>query len=322
MNDLDHRTVARHPIGVVVQRTGLTADVIRAWERRYEAVQPTRGPGGQRVYTDADIERLRLLHAATIAGRSIGQVAQMPEEEVAALVAEDLASRADTSTVVAENAAGRIVAESLTATLGLDGARLDASLRRAAAVLGMAPFIEVVAAPLLRRVGQEWHAGRLTVAHEHLAAAVVHDIIADSMRALIAPPSAPRIVVATPAGERHVIGAAAAGVTAAAEGWQVVYLGADVPARDIAAAVIRAEAKLVAVSLVHAADRERLLTEMRVLREQVPAAVPVWAGGAAAELLAAELSGVGLRVGTNLAALRDELRALTAGPGSPATPPG
>ncbi|NIP80241.1 MAG: MerR family transcriptional regulator [Gemmatimonadetes bacterium] len=68
---------ARHPIGVVSERTGLTPDVLRVWERRYGVVEPSRSDGGQRLYTDADIERLRLLHLATLAGRSIGQVVEL-----------------------------------------------------------------------------------------------------------------------------------------------------------------------------------------------------------------------------------------------------
>src|SRR5512141_1849871 len=82
-----------HPIAVVAERTGLSQDVLRVWERRYDAVQPVRSPGGQRHYSDADIERLSLLRAATGAGRSIGQVARLPTEAIAALVADDAAAR-------------------------------------------------------------------------------------------------------------------------------------------------------------------------------------------------------------------------------------
>ena len=66
---------ARHPIRVVAQRTGLTPATIRAWERRYDAVAPTRSEGGQRVYTDLDVQRLRTLKALTDAGRGISMVA-------------------------------------------------------------------------------------------------------------------------------------------------------------------------------------------------------------------------------------------------------
>src|SRR5829696_5654503 len=87
------RTTPRHPIAVVAERTGLSHDLLRVWERRYGVVAPTRGPGGQRLYSDADIERLALLHAATRAGRSISQVAGLTDEALAELLDEDLAAR-------------------------------------------------------------------------------------------------------------------------------------------------------------------------------------------------------------------------------------
>lgn len=78
-----------HPIAVVAQRTGLSRDVLRVWERRYDAVSPSRSAGGQRLYSDANIERFRLLSAATEHGRSIGQVAALSNERLAALIDED-----------------------------------------------------------------------------------------------------------------------------------------------------------------------------------------------------------------------------------------
>jgi DNA-binding transcriptional MerR regulator len=82
-------TDASHPIQVVVRGTALTADTLRAWEKRYAAVDPQRTPTGRTLYSDADIERLPLLRRATMGGRSIGQVAQFPTEELRALVQED-----------------------------------------------------------------------------------------------------------------------------------------------------------------------------------------------------------------------------------------
>src|SRR4051812_38490232 len=86
-------TVPRHPMAVVVDRTGLTPDLLRAWERRYGAVAPSRGPGGQRLYSDDDIERLRLLHVASRAGRSIGQIATLSNEALAELSRDDSIER-------------------------------------------------------------------------------------------------------------------------------------------------------------------------------------------------------------------------------------
>ena len=67
----------QHSVRVVARRTGLTPDLLRAWERRYRVVEPTRSAGGQRNYSDADIERLQLLVKVTAAGRPIGHVAAL-----------------------------------------------------------------------------------------------------------------------------------------------------------------------------------------------------------------------------------------------------
>ena len=87
---------AKHPIAIVAERTGLTQDVIRVWERRYGAVDPARGKGGQRLYTDADVERLHLLNRASDAGRSIGQIAKLPPSDLARMV-DEVAPNARTS---------------------------------------------------------------------------------------------------------------------------------------------------------------------------------------------------------------------------------
>src|SRR5437868_6208611 len=76
---------ATHPIQVVTRRTGLSADVIRVWEKRYGAVVPVRSATGRRFYSDADIERLRLLAQVTLGGRTVGQVAALSNEALTAL---------------------------------------------------------------------------------------------------------------------------------------------------------------------------------------------------------------------------------------------
>ena len=307
-------TTPRHPISVVADRTGLSQHLLRVWERRYGAVEPIRGEGGHRLYSDADIDRVRLLHAVTRAGRTISHVASLSSDELVRLAAEDGAARADRGG--AANGAGRepdvereATEEALVLARALDAPGLDGALRRAAAQLGVAAFTERVVAPVLRRIGDEWHAGRLTIAHEHLASAVVHDIMVETMRALTRGRDAARVVVATPPGDRHAIGAAMAGAAAAAEGWDVVYLGSDLPAGEIAAAAAATNARAVAVSVVYVPDRERTLGELRTLRARLPAAVTLLVGGAGSTSLAAELADAGIRVGTSLADLRDALRA-------------
>lgn len=312
-----HRSGAKaagHPIAVVAERTGLSQDVLRVWERRYDAVQPIRGPGGQRLYSDADIERLALLRAATAAGRSIGQVARLPTEAIAALVADDVAARARRAPPPsgAPDAAAT-VESALVLARTLDAPALDETLRRALAAVGVSPFIETVAAPLLRRVGDEWHAGRLSPANEHLVSAVVHDIVAGTMRSLPQRGGAPRVLIATPAGDRHALGAALVGAEAAVEGWNVLFLGPDLPAHDMADAAVAAGVRVVALSLVYVDDPARVLGELRALRSRLPPAVWIIAGGAGARALATELATIPVKVEATIPGLVAQLRKIASG---------
>ncbi len=292
----DPSEVPRHPISVVAQRTGLTPDLLRVWERRYGVVSPGRGGGGQRVYSDADIARLRLLRDATAAGRSIGQVAALGSAELGRMVEEDAASRA-ADRPLEERRELRTLVEALVVLAGdLDGPRLDATLRRAAARLGLPQFLNGVAVPTLRRIGEEWHAGRLSTAHEHLASSIFHDIVADTLRLATPDPSGPVLLVATPAGERHVNGALSIAALAAVSGWTVVYLGADLPAEDIANAATTAHAVLVALSITQGAERRRLVDELRHVREALPSSVAIWVGGAGVATSGRELALPGVDV--------------------------
>jgi DNA-binding transcriptional MerR regulator/methanogenic corrinoid protein MtbC1 len=300
----------RHPIAVVAERTGLSQDVLRVWERRYAAVSPVRAPSGLRLYTDEDVHRLVLIQSAMRGGRSISRVAQLSTESLAALVDGDSIARRQRAP--AKSLAydpGDVVGASLSLARLLDASALDEALRRAALVMGMPAFLETVAAPLLRRVGDEWHAGRLSPAHEHLVTSSLHDIVMAMMRAFTHRADAPTVLVATVAGERHVIGAALVGATAALEEWNVLYLGANLPASEIADAAKSASARLVAVSIVYVEDGAKVVSAMRELRALLPGDVTLIAGGAGASMLTKELTLIDVRVERSVSGLLSELRA-------------
>ena len=303
--------IAGHPIAVVAERTGLSRDVLRVWERRYSAVEPTRTPGGQRLYSDADVARFRLLALATKHGRSISQVAGIPTPELQRLVAEDEAARPAAEPVSSESAYTGAHAESvdvaIECTRALDGTSLDRVLRRAIAQYGPSVFLEHIVPPLMHRIGDEWHKGRLSVAHEHLASATIVALILECIHAVPETPSAPRLLVTTPSGERHAVGAALAAAAAALEGWTVVYLGVDVPAADIVAAAAATGARAVAMSVVYTDDPGFVSRELLAVRANLAARVPLLVGGVAAMLMSSELEQPGLVVCGSIAEMREAL---------------
>jgi DNA-binding transcriptional MerR regulator/methylmalonyl-CoA mutase cobalamin-binding subunit len=297
--------VPRHPIRVVADRTGLSLDVLRVWERRYSVVAPGRADDGQRLYSDADVDRLRLLRRATDAGRSIGRVAKLPTDELAELVREDDAARgvAAAPPAASREARGHLD-RAVAAVREMDPAGLEAGLRRAVVALSAADFLDGVAAPLLGAIGEGWRAGRIGVAHEHAASAVLRRVLGFMTEAAEVPGSAPGMVVATPAGQAHEFGALLAAASATAEGWRVTYLGADLPAEEIASAVRQRGASRVALSLVYPADDPGLPGELRRLRDALPAGVAVVVGGGAAERHRAVLDEIGAACVPRLADFR------------------
>ncbi len=306
MSDSRPSSVAKHPIGVAAERTGLTPDVLRVWERRYRAVSPNRSDGRQRLYSDDDIERLRLLRLATIPGRGISQVVGLSTGELARMVEEDASARSRAGVSLSADAGSG--SESLVRALALvrafDAAGLEWLLGRVLAEMGLVNFITAVGAPLLRRVGDEWHAGTITVGQEHLATSTVRRVIIGAMRVGMAPGDAPRMVVATLAGERHEVGALFVAAVAIAHGWAVTYLGADLPAADIADAALAVRARAVALSVVAPTDGRQILGELESIRGRLPAGVDVVVGGSGAAGMARDLEPIGVRVLDRLSELR------------------
>jgi len=305
----------RHPIRVVSERTGLSPDVLRAWEKRYGAVAPPRREGaGQRLYSDADVARLRLLRRVTGAGRSIGRVAALGDDDLARLAREDDAQRAAAPAVTPGNgnAAAAHLERALAAVRELDAGRVETVLRRALVVLGADAFVDDVAVPFLRRVGLAWEAGTLSVAHEHLSSAVMRRVLSIVSEAAATSGAAHTIVVATPAGQAHELGAMLAAASATAAGWRVVYLGADLPAAEIAATAAETRAVAVAVSAVLPTDGAVLAGELSALRRELPPGVELIAGGEGARATAGVLGDAGIRFLPDFAEFRRTLVRLAA----------
>lgn len=265
----------RHPIGVVTQRTGLSAHVLRAWERRYQVVQPLRGEDGRRLYSDDDVERLGLLQRATRSGRPVASVVGLATPQLRAMVAEDAIHATTRPTV-----AGSYRTQAMEAVRDLAPERLAALLRRALLSLGAVPFLEELVAPLLVEIGTGWHAGKVTVAQEHASSAVIAQLLGTLTRDLEVPGAEPTLLVATPSGERHALGALIAGAAAAHDGWHVTWLGADLPATHIATAAAQGEAAVVGLGV--AVGSPLLLQELVAIRRELATHVPLLVGGAGA----------------------------------------
>jgi hypothetical protein len=268
---------AAHPIRVAARLTGLTVDTLRAWERRYEAVRPSRDGRG-RAYSESDVARLKTLGDLVRGGHAIGSVAGLDDASLSRLLNRSAAASGP------ERAPRVPLANLGTITTALDAYDLDEvdrALNTFAVLLPPRDLVLTVVLPLLREVGARWERGALRPSQEHLISAIVRSVLGGLLRAATRPNghARPDAVFATPSGERHELGLLSAAVLAASAGIRVVYLGPDLPAADIAHAAATTDARAVVLALttrgaLAQAERRALL---RLSRERT-----VWAGGAAA----------------------------------------
>jgi len=305
----------RHPIQVVAARTGLSPDVLRSWERRYEAVRPCRSGVRRRMYSDREIERLRLLRRATEGGRRIGDIAHLSPAELDALVREDSVAlaRPEIRSEPAAVAAATHRARCLEAAVRLDAAGLECLLARAAVDLDLDSLLDGVVGPMLEEIGERWLRGVLSIAHEHMATARVRSLL-DSLRIAFADPVASRVLIATtPRGQFHEIGALEVSVVAAVDGWRSVYLGPDLPAAEIVAAARELGARAVALSIVWPDPERAVAAELEAVATGLPDATALLVGGRAAAEHGPLLARLGARLPAGLPGLRAELARLAPG---------
>lgn len=312
-------TETKHPIQIVARRTGLTADVIRVWERRYSAVSPARSETRRRLYSDEDVDRLILLRKATLAGRRIGDVAHLSDEDLIELVESDERSNANVPRPTNGGAAGDAGETSRThlgacirAVENLDATAMDSALTRARLELSTPVLIDAVLMPLLHEVGDRWRSGSIRPFQEHLATTMVKSLL-ESLRPFNAQPAGgPEFVVTTLAGQHHELGAMMAAVVGATEGWRVTYLGPSLPAEEIAAAAIQRRARAVGLSIVYPPDDPNVPSELARLRKLLPVGVGIVVGGRSASNYAEVLATVGASLVTDFDSLRSVLDRLRA----------
>lgn len=279
----------RYPIRAVARITGLSVDTLRAWERRYEAVVPARHGRG-RSYTDADVARLRLLADLVERGHAIGTIAALPDAELQQLLSGGDAHTARRAEPVAAN-----IDPLMDALDRYDLGQIEPILNRHAAVLPPSDLVFVVILPLLREIGRRWETGRLRPSQEHLVSAIVRSVLGGLLRAAGRPNGGPTIVFATPIGERHELGLLSAALLAASAGYRVVYLGADVPAADVAHAATTTGAGIVMMSATTPGAMGK--HDARTLA-RLPAGVELWIGGPEARSLLAAIGDRARHVGS------------------------
>ncbi|MBX3320856.1 MAG: cobalamin B12-binding domain-containing protein [Nitrospira sp.] len=263
-----------HRIHRVAKLTGLSKDVIRVWERRFNLLKPTRGTNRYRNYSDEDVMMLRYLKEQLDGGASIGELAKLGREELVTR------ARANTPRVaVVENMFGRLLQELLSTLNPLDRVTFEKRLNGAVAVVPFDEALSGILLPLQEQVGQLWHDGHIGIAVEHYVTSQIQQKIFSAMNQLPVAEFGATVVVACPPGEEHDIAALAVAYQCRVRGCRVYYLGANVP---IAALVklcheVKPDLTIISCPIVRAEDKAAEL--IQALVEDVSPVSDVAVGG-------------------------------------------
>jgi DNA-binding transcriptional MerR regulator/methylmalonyl-CoA mutase cobalamin-binding subunit len=291
---------AQYLISTVSKRSGVKSDLVRAWERRYKAVTPTRTEGGHRVYSDLDIARLKLLNQATSCGHTISQIANLSLDELKVLLRKENEQSDQIFIKPVPINGDRLhlaedyVQKCYAAVLAFDAHALESHFENAIVELGTEFFIDRLLNPLLTMIGDRWRTGELRPVHEHMASSIVRSLTYILRNNNPCAPDAPRMIVTTPINQLHELGALLAGIIAELKGWKVTYLGTNLPAEEIAAAVRYTSATAVTISISYKTDDTMIAKELRRLRKLIGNDVALVVGGRAAGHYEAILDQIGV----------------------------
>jgi MerR family transcriptional regulator, light-induced transcriptional regulator len=236
------------------------------------------------LYTESEVERLALLGTLTRQGLSIGQIARLSTDQLRSMAANSKAEGIldpQPQVVVGDEqeAIANLVKACLHAARKFDVVMLERTLDKGMVQFGASGTLERLLVALLQELGSEWDAGRFTSAQEHFASSAIRDYLARNMRPMAIAESAPRLLVGTPSGQLHELGAVIAACIARKAGWNVTYLGPSLPAEEIAGACIANNVRALALSIIYPPDDPNINAQLTRLRDLTPAHVSIIVGG-------------------------------------------
>ena len=234
----------------VVKETGLKPDTLRVWERRYGMPNPQRTAGGHRLYSQRDIDVLKWLVARQNEGLSISRAVdlwkqleaegQSPLDEAPAPPQPAIVATGDTVNELREGW--------LNACLSFDEYAAELILTQAFALYPPELACTELLLPALAEIGEGWYSGDVTVQQEHFASALIARRLEVLLGGTPTPTRTGRIVVGCPPEENHVIGPLLLALLLRRQGWDVLYLGANVPLDQMEATISTTEPQLIVLS--------------------------------------------------------------------------
>jgi len=228
------------------------------------------------MFSEEDVARLLHLKALRDRGRGLISIAKLPTERLAEMVDAER-NRLPARPAQAPPPLSPEQEAYLEAIEKLDAHAASAKLKALTEGLGNVQLLVKVAIPIMWQVGHRWGEGTLGVAAEHLVSEQLRRLLLGRLDELQSPPGAPKLLFTTPAGQPHEFGIVAGSLAAKEAGFDVLYLGPELPAEEIIWAVAQSKADVLVLSVIRRMSEEEMVQVERLV-DTLASRVPVWIG--------------------------------------------
>lgn len=270
-----------YPIRTVADMTGVNAVTLRAWERRYQLINPRRTPKGHRLYSQAQVDLIKRVVQLLDQGIAISQVGGFLAGSNPAVVA----AAGD------EGPWPEYRELMLQAVQNYDGRELDRVYNDALSLYPVDLVTTRLVSPLLHTLGSRWQERGVGVAEEHFFTVYLRNKLGARFHHLNEQLSGPRLVAACLPGEFHDIGLLLFSLSAVSHGMRIVLLGANMPLEELPAAARRADVQGIVLSGSLRPPRRFFSEALSGLVGKVD--VPVFLGGNTSVVRHAEIEAAG-----------------------------
>lgn len=266
-----------YSIKAITSLTGLTPETLRAWERRYQCITPTRNASGRRSYSQTDLEKLKLLVTLTKNGHPISKIANLSCEELNQFLQQE--------PVQTDPQQSNLFNQIIDAVQNYRIERCEALLKRALLAYEPLDYARNILLPALHQIGLLWHEEKINIAQEHMFSSCVKRIVLTMVNNLHQPSKHnPSMLFATPSGEPHEFGILLGCLIAAARQYTCYFVGANLPGLDIVDACRHLNPDIVVIGMVKTPPEIDTLAELsRVIAYANTSKTKLWLAGSGAE---------------------------------------
>lgn len=272
-----------YPIKKVVSITGISAITLRAWERRYQPIEPKRDSNGYRSYSRQDIHKLTLMVEAKEQGHTISKISKLSIAELKTLLKDPHTTLQKTK----NSPYSQLINQVLEALNCYQITRCEELLKRSLMAVDLPIFITEIISPLLNKVGDKWASNKITISQEHLITGCIRRILFTSINHYSTNQQNQQnhcdFLFATPTGEDHELGILMCHLMAAKNNFNCTFVGANLPLDELKMILNKVKPKIIVLGLTNTPPNTKLIAQLQELIELLNKGnTELWLGGGGA----------------------------------------